>query len=147
MQIHTLPSITKRKSKRLGQGHGGGRGKTSGRGTKGQKARGKIPLTFEGGALPITRRLPFLRGKERNKSLRHKPVIINVKALNYLQKNTVIDIKTLVTNHLVKEKEAITYGVKILGDGKLTIPLTVTLPVSRGAKRKIEEAGGRIVLE
>ena len=67
MKLENLTKVTDRKKKRLGQGHGSGRGKTGGRGTKGQKARGKVSLTFEGGALPLIKRLPFHRGKGKNK--------------------------------------------------------------------------------
>lgn len=67
MNIHSLPKIVKRSKKRLGRGHGSGKVKTSGRGTKGQKARGKLPLGFEGGQTPLVKRLPYLRGKGRNK--------------------------------------------------------------------------------
>jgi large subunit ribosomal protein L15 len=91
MKLENLPRITKSKKKRVGRGHGSGRGKTAGRGTRGQKARNKIPLYFEGGALPLTKRLPFLRGKSRNKSFRRKLLVVNLEALNFLKKNTVSD--------------------------------------------------------
>lgn len=144
MELSSLDKITKRTKKRLGQGHGSGRGKTGGRGTKGQKARRKIPLSFEGGALTIIKRLPFMRGKGKNKSLRKKPIILNVKVLNLLKKGTVVDLKTLSENHIVDKDEAKIYGVKILGDGELSIPLTIKLPTSKGAKKKIEKAGGKV---
>jgi large subunit ribosomal protein L15 len=143
--LNRLPKITTKKKKRLGQGHGSGRGKTAGRGTKGQKARGKIPLSFEGGALPLIKRLPFRRGKGRNKSLKKKPIVINVKVLNLLPENSVVDIATLVKHKIVDEKEAREFGVKILGEGELAIPLTVKLPASKGAKEKIEKAGGKLI--
>lgn len=145
MNLHTLPSVTKRKKKRLGQGYGSGRGKTAGRGTKGQKARSNIPLHFNGADLSILERLPFRRGKQRNKSFKNKPIVINVKILNLLKKNSIVDINTVVKHHFVLEKDAARYGVKILGDGELQIPLTVKLPVSKGAKEKIEKAGGTVV--
>ncbi len=144
MKLENLPKTTERKKKRLGLGHGSGRGKTAGRGTKGQKARGKIPISFEGGALSLIKRLPFRRGKGRNKVFKKNPVIVNVKALNILKKGDIVDIKTLVENRIVDEKDANVYGVKILGDGILNVPLTVKLPVSKGARLKIEKAGGRV---
>lgn len=144
MQLNTLIKTTTKGKRRLGQGYGSSRGKTAGRGTKGQKARGKIPLYFEGGALPLIKRLPFRRGKGRNKVFKKKPVIINVKVLNYLPKGNIVDIKTLVEHKIVDADDANMYGVKILGDGKLLIPLTVKLPVSKGAARKIEKAGGKV---
>src|SRR3989344_5360691 len=66
MRLETLPKITTKSAKRVGRGHGSGKGKTSGRGTKGQKARGKLPIThphFEGGSRPLIKRLPIRRGK------------------------------------------------------------------------------------
>lgn len=145
MNLNKLEKITRKKKKRVGQGHGSGRGKTSGRGTKGQKARGKIPLTFEGGALPLIKRLPFRRGKGRNRVFAKKPVIVNVQALNLLPKNTTVDTALLVARHIVDAQDANIYGVKILGDGTLSIPLTVAVPLSKGARKKIEAAGGKVV--
>lgn len=147
MKLHTLISTTAKKKRRLGQGHGSGRAKTAGRGTKGQKARGKIPSYFEGGALPLIKRLPFRRGKGKNKVFKKKPIIINVKVLNLLKKGSIVDIATLVENKIVDEKDAKEYGVKILGDGDLLIPLTVKLPVSKQALKKIEKIGGKVELQ
>jgi len=144
MRLDNLPKTTESKKKRLGQGHGSGRGKTAGRGTRGQKARNKIPLSFEGGALPLIKRLPFRRGRGKNKVFRKKPIAINVKILNFLRKGSIVDIKTLVENHIVDANDAKVYGVKILGDGELAVPLTVKLPVSKGAAKKIEKAGGKV---
>ncbi|MBI2034941.1 MAG: 50S ribosomal protein L15 [Candidatus Levybacteria bacterium] len=145
MNLNKLEKITSKKKRRVGQGHGSGRGKTSGRGTKGQKARGKIPLMFEGGALPLIKRLPFRRGKERNKVFAKKPVIVNVQALNLLPKNTTVDIALLVARNIVDSQDARTYGVKILGDGTLSIALTVAVPISKRARKKVEAAGGKVV--
>lgn len=144
MQLNNLQAITKTSKKRGGQGHGSGRGKTSGRGTKGQKARGKVPLRAEGNQLNFLNRLPFRRGKGRNKSFRPTPVIVNVKALNYLPKDTVVTLENLVKFKIVKADDAKKYGVKILGDGKLQQALRIALPVSKGAKEKIEKAGGSV---
>lgn len=144
MNLETLPKITSRKKRRLGQGHGSGRGKTAGRGTKGQKARGKIPISFEGGAVSLIKRLPFRRGKSRNKVFKNKALVLNTKALNLLPKGTIVDIESLVKYNLVNAEDAKVYGVKILGDGDLSIPLTVKLPVSKGAAKKIKKAGGKV---
>lgn len=146
MNLSKLEKITHKKKRRLGQGHGSGRVKTSGRGTKGQLARGKMPLAFEGGAVPLIKRLPFRRGKERNKVFTNKPVIINVKALNLLPGGSIVDIAFLISHHIVDEEDAKAYGVKILGDGRIETSLTVSLPVSKGARKKIEEAGGKVVV-
>ncbi len=147
MKLNTLPKSTVKSKKRIGLGHGSGRGKTAGRGTKGQKARGKIPLRFEGGALSIIKRLPFLRGRSRNKVFKKKPIALNVKVLNMLSKNTIVDIKTLISHKIIDEKQAKLCGVKILGEGTLTIPLTVKIRCSKGALKKIEKAGGKVVYE
>jgi large subunit ribosomal protein L15 len=144
MNLANLTKTIEGRKRRLGQGHGTGRGKTAGRGTKGQKARSKISLSFEGGALPLIKRLPFRRGKERNKPMRGKQIGLNVGKLNNLKKGSIVDSEALVKNNLIDAKEA-RNGVKILGDGKLDVALTVKLPVSKGAKIKIEKAGGKII--
>lgn len=144
MELYSLTKIRSRRKKRLGQGHGSGRGKTAGRGTRGQKARNKIPIDFEGGALPLIKRLPLMRGKGKNKALRKKQIIVNLKALNFLKKDSIVDLKTLIKNRLVGEKEAKMYGVKILGDGEILIPLTIRLPISKRGAKKIEKIGGKI---
>lgn len=146
VELYSLTKITKRSKKRLGQGHGSGRGKTAGRGTKGQKARNKIPLDFEGGALPLIKRLPFMRGKGKNKAFRKKPIIVNLKALNLLEKDSIVDLETLIKNKIVWEKDARMYGVKILGDGEILVPLTIRLPISKRGAKKIEKIGGKIEL-
>src|SRR3989344_3742209 len=101
MELNKLSKISKREKRRLGQGHGSGRGKTAGRGTKGQGSREKIALSFEGGALPLIKRLPFRRGKGKNKVFKKRPIIVNIKALNILKKGTVVDLKTLINHHIV----------------------------------------------
>lgn len=145
MQLNNLQKTTKRKLRRLGQGHGSGRGKTGGRGTKGQKARGKIALSFEGGALPLIKRLPFRRGKGRNKSFKKRPMVLNVKILNLLPKGTEVTVESLIKHKIIDPNDAKTYGVKILGDGDLSVQLAVMIPVSKGAAKKIEKAGGSII--
>jgi len=145
MELHTLPSIITNGKKRGGLGHGSGRGKTSGRGYKGQNSRSKVPLRFEGGALSLTKRMPFLRGKGKNKSFRSTPVIINVNLLNVLPKDSIVDSALLIKHNLVSQKDAKAYGIKILGNGELNTALTVKLPVSKGAQEKIEKAGGTLM--
>lgn len=144
--LEHLVKTTSKKKRRLGRGHGSGRGKTAGRGTKGQKARGDVPAFFEGGALSIIKRLPFRRGKGKNKPIQKGPVIINIKALNLLPKGAIIDVATLTSHRIVDTQDAKQYGVKVLGDGVLTIPLTVRVPVSKSAAKKIEKAGGKVEL-
>lgn len=145
MKLNQLEKTVKKGKRRLGQGHGSGRVKTSGRGTKGQNARSDRPLSFEGGALSLIKRLPFRRGKGKNKVFKKRPIIINVEVLNLLKKGTTVNIKTLVEEKIVDEKDAKVFGVKILGDGNLGIPLKVELPTSKGALKKIEKAGGEIL--
>lgn len=146
MKLENLSKTIENKKRRLGQGHGSGRVKTAGRGTKGQKARGKIPLRFEGGALALIKRMPFRRGKGKNKLFKQKPLVINVKALNLFKKDDKVNLQTLSSHNIVDEKEAKIYGIKILGDGELNVSLIVELPVSKGAMRKIEKAGGKVIL-
>lgn len=143
--LSSLPRTVEKKKKRLGQGHGSGRVKTAGRGTKGQNARNSVPIFFEGGAVTLMKRLPFRRGKGRNNVFKKKPIAINISALNLFSKGAKVDIDSLVKLRIVDAKQAKIYGVKILGDGELTVALTISLPVSKGAKTKIEQAGGQVV--
>ena len=143
MELSNLPRITQKESRRVGRGHGSGRGKTAGRGTKGQKSRKNIPLAFEGGALPLVKRLPFLRGRGRNKVFKPHPIAINISSLNKFSKKTTIDIDTLIKYGIVGNA-ARNLGVKILSNGDLNVPLSVKVPVSEGARKKIEKAGGTV---
>jgi large subunit ribosomal protein L15 len=143
-ELNELKKIKTKIKRRLGQGHGSGRVKTSGRGTKGQKSRNSVPIFFEGGGLSLIKRLPFHRGKGKNKVFKKRPIGINVKFLNLFKKDSIVDIKSLIENKIVAKEDAKTYGVKILGDGELTIALTVKLPVTKGAEKKIVKAGGRV---
>ena len=123
---------------RRGRGHGSGNGKTAGKGHKGQKARSGAPRPgFEGGQLPLYRRIPKRGFKNRNS----KTIIgINVSALERFENDTVVTVETLMEAGIVKNPRD---GVKILGNGELTKRLTVkTDAVSEGAKAKIEAAGG-----
>ena len=133
---------SKRCSKRLGRGIGSGLGKTSGKGHKGQNARsgGGVRPGFEGGQMPITRRLPQ-RGF--NNEFRKIYAVVNVEDLNRLDDNTV------VTQELLKEKNIISkimpYGLKVLGNGELNKVLTVKAnKFTKSAVEKIEKAGGKI---
>lgn len=144
MKLSRLPKLsgTQRGNKRVGRGHGSGKGKTAGRGTKGQNARGKVRLSFEGGQLALIKRLPFQRGKSRFKPLSTKPMAVNVKVLNLFEKGETVSLETLIAKGIVIERDARLYGVKVLGDGDLNISLTVSVPVSANARKKIEAAGG-----
>ena len=144
MNLTHVTKIKAKSKKRVGQGHGSGRGKTAGRGTKGQKARNKVAIYFEGGALPLTKRLPFLRGKGRNRSLQEKALVLNVAALNVFPKGSEITLESLAKQNLVELELAQQKGVKILGDGELGVALTVKVPTSKGAAEKITKAGGTV---
>lgn len=144
MNLNNLIKTTSRSKKIVGRGHGSGKVKTSGRGTKGQNARGKVKTYFEGGQLPLIKRLPFQKGKSRNKPISRKPVVINVKNLNILPENSPVDEKTLINYHLLDQKLS-GYRIKILGEGELKVALKVKLPCSKGAAEKIKKAGGEIV--
>ena len=123
---------------RRGRGHGSGNGKTAGKGHKGQKARsGATRPGFEGGQMPLYRRLPKRGFTNRN----GKDIIgINVSALERFENDTVVTVETLIEAGIVKNPRD---GVKILGNGELTKKLTVKVAaVSEGAKAKIEAVGG-----
>jgi large subunit ribosomal protein L15 len=131
---------SKKKRKRVGRGISAGQGKTAGRGTKGQGARsggGKGPY-FEGGQLPLVRRLPFKRGFTNINKIVYKP--INVEYLDGFEADTIVDPELLAAVGLLKKADD---PVVILGDGKLTVSLKVKAHrFSSSAKRKIEAAGG-----
>ena len=123
---------------RRGRGHGSGNGKTAGKGHKGQKARSGAPRPgFEGGQMPLYRRLPKRGFKNRNTK---EIVGINVDALERFENDTVVTVETLLETVIVKNPRD---GVKILGNGELTKKLTVKVDAfSEGAKAKIEAVGG-----
>src|SRR3989339_381794 len=90
-----LPKLISRRKKRLGRGHGSGKVKTSGRGTKGQKARDSIRPGFEGGQLSLIKRLPVLRGKGKNASQKVYTVVLPVAKMSVLRENTNVTLATL----------------------------------------------------
>ncbi|HKZ34756.1 MAG TPA: 50S ribosomal protein L15 [Patescibacteria group bacterium] len=146
MKLHALQTAKgkQKKAQRRGRGYGSGRGgHTVGRGSKGQNARGKVALWFEGTKIKksLLKRLPMQRGKGRLKPS-SGPIELNLKYLNVLPANSTIDIDLLVKHGIVKEEDAKRLGVKILGGGDLQAPLTVLVPTTGGAKKKIEKAGG-----
>jgi len=140
MKLHELkpaPGSRKRK-KRVGRGTSSGHGKTATRGTKGQWARSTVRPGFEGGQMPLYRRLPK-RGFTN--PLRKEYAIVNVEALNRFHEGTVVTPELLVAEKLVKNVKD---GIKILGDGELKVKLTVQAhKFSRSAIEKIEAAGGK----
>ncbi|MGH7958380.1 MAG: 50S ribosomal protein L15 [Opitutaceae bacterium] len=147
MKLHELKNVpgAVHRKKRVGCGEGGGHGKTSGRGGKGQTARsgGSIRPGFEGGQMPLYRKLPH-RGFN-NYNHRIEIAIVNVSALASLdEKITEVDAKVLAENGLIRADEP---AVKILGDGEITRALKVTAAkFSESARVKIEKAGGQAIV-
>ncbi len=142
MNLHELSPAegSTKSSKRIGRGHGSGWGKTAGKGHKGQKARsgGSIRPGFEGGQMPLQRRIPK-RGF--NNIFAKKIVAINVSALNKFDDGAEVTAEALVEKGIVKN---VYDGIKVLGNGNVTKKLTVKVAAfSESAKQKIEAAGGK----
>jgi large subunit ribosomal protein L15 len=123
---------------RRGRGHGSGNGKTAGKGHKGQKARSGAPrIGFEGGQMPLYRRLPKRGFTNRNSK---DIVAINVSALERFEDGTTVDVNTLIEAGIIKKRRD---GVKVLGYGEFTKKLNVRVDAfSASAKEKIEALGG-----
>ena len=142
MDLKTLkaPAGSRKKCKRIGRG--GAHGGTAGKGHKGQKARsgGGAKPGFEGGQMPMARRLPK-RGF-RN-PFRREIITINLGQLNVFPERSVVDADALMAMGLIKKRGD---GVKLLGKGEIQYPLSVKLDaLSKGARTKIEAAGGSVV--
>jgi len=141
MKLHHLrPAEGSRKKKiRVGRGEAGRRGKTAGRGTKGQKARGTVRPGFEGGQMPLQRRLPKLKGfKNRNKVVY---AVVNVDRLVAFDADSTVTPDDLRSRGLAKKRGPI----KILGEGEIDRALTVKAHAfSLGAVEKIKAAGGSV---
>ena len=143
MKIHELSPVpgSVKDVKRIGRGHGSGNGKTAGKGHKGQKARAGHGMRpgFEGGQMPLQRRLPK-RGF--NNSFAKELAVVNIASLNAFENGDVVDAAALKAKGIVKKELD---GIKILGNGKLEKKLTVKVAaVSASAKEKIEAAGGAV---
>jgi large subunit ribosomal protein L15 len=135
------PKGAKKKAKRFGRGPGSGRGKTAGRGTKGQGSRsgGGTPPGFEGGQMPLQRRLPK-RGFHN--PFKKAYAEVNIRDLEHFDTDSVVDEEILRQRGLVKGQWD---GVKLLGIGDISKPLTVKVDrCSAGAREKIEAAGGKV---
>lgn len=142
--LSKLPKTVVGRKKRLGRGYGSGvGGHTVGRGQKGQKTRGVMPLWFEGGQLPIVRRTPFIKGKHRFQVINLQPITVNFDILSkYFEDKAVIDPSSLVKTLKISDKEA-KRGFKIIATGKLEKALEVAVPATAGAVKAIEKAGGK----
>jgi len=144
MNLQSIPTIkgATHPTKRLGRGEGSGHGKTSGKGHKGQKARsgGGIRIGFEGGQMPLYRKLP--RRGFNNKNFKTTFQLVNVGDLEKLEGDAV-NRESLIKAGLIRDNDQ---GVKLLGDGELSKAFTVEVDkVSASARTKIEAAGGKIV--
>ena len=138
--LHQLkPSKNSKKNrKRVGRGDGSGNGTYSGRGSKGQKQRGSVPFLFEGGQLPLIKRLPHMRGFTNIFRVESTPV--NIAILERFKAGSDVTVEKLVSIGAVRKKNA---RVKILGNGQLTKKLNVIAHgFSKHAKQKIEDVGG-----
>ena len=141
MKLHHLKPAPGAHTKRVrvGRGKGSGKGKTAGRGTKGTYARNTLPVGFEGGQMPLARRLPKLGGFVNRNRVEFSPV--NVERLNAFEGGAVVDPAALAARGLVRKRRA---PVKILGRGELQVGLTVRAHAfSASARSKIEQAGGQ----
>lgn len=146
--LHTLPKITAKQKKRRGRGWSSGAGKYSGRGIKGQKARGSIPLNFSGGGLPMSKSTPMLRGKMKNKPYK-KVITISLHTLEqskHFKDGSTVTMASLIEAGLLRSSEARTVVPRIVGQGTLTKKLNVKIGASQPAIKKIIHAGGEITL-
>lgn len=146
MKLHELKPAdgAVKKRKRVGRGIAAGQGKTAGRGTKGQKARsgGGVPLYFEGGQLPLVRKLPFARGVGFRDPWRVRFTPVNLERLSGFQKGAVVTPERLAKAGIIKRADEL---VVVLGRGELKKPLTVKAHrFSASARAKIEAAGGAV---
>ncbi len=127
---------------RRGRGHGSGNGKTAGKGHKGQKARsGRPRIGFEGGQMPLYRRLPKRGFTNRNTK---DIVAINIAVLNKFEDGAEVTVDSLMDMGIIRNPKD---GVKVIGNTDLTKKLTVKVATSEGAKAKIEAAGGTCEVE
>lgn len=140
LSLLKAPRGSKKAKKRIGRGAGSGHGKTSGKGHKGQKARsgGNIPRGFEGGQMPLLRRIPKRGFTNRFKEFY---TLVNIKDLNKFGEKETVGPEYMKEKGIIKD---IRCKVKVLGDGELSIPLTVRAhKFSDNAIKKIEGAGGK----
>ena len=151
MQLNTLTSKNKKPKKRLGRGIGSTKGKTSGRGHKGQKSRSGVAIkSFEGGQMPLYRRLPKRGFKSFNNQVKKSIAIINLSKIQEILKkkkitpNNKLNLSILQKSHLINKK----YNkLKLLGMGDIKEKLEIeTNFISNSAKEKIEKLGGKVTL-
>lgn len=142
MNLHDLspPEGSNQDSVRRGRGRGARRGEACGRGNKGQKKRSKVPIYFEGGQTPVYRRFPKRGFTSRSED---RTDVVNVRSLNQFDDGSEITPRELLEAGLINDGER----VKVLGDGDLTVSVTLAVhAASEGARKKIESAGGELTL-
>ena len=140
-ELHPGPG-SRKETKRFGRGYGSGHGGYSGRGCKGQKSRSSVdlPRGFEGGQIPLTKRLPQKRGF--NNIFKVEYNLVNLSQLSVFKPNSDVNVETLFATGIVKSMDK---PVKVLADGELAYPLNIKAnKISAAAKAKIEAAGGKV---
>jgi|SRR3990172_153017 len=144
MDLQHLPKIVKTGKKRVGRGIGSGKGgHTSGRGSKGRKARGKVAIGFEGTKMKksLLKRLPLMRGKGKFKPWGTERIIVNLTTLEGWPEKQEVTLENLIKAGLVSESAG---NVKILGNGEVKQKLTIKVQISKQASEKVLKAGGKI---
>ena len=149
MELNSLRYKVKLKKMRIGRGIGSGKGKTSGRGHKGQKSRRGVSIkSFEGGQMPLFRRLPkrgFIPLKKKNIALINLDKLQKLYDSKKITNNTIINISELKKNNLLKKNDT---KVKVLANGDLKDKLKLEVDfISKAAKKKIEDVGGSVVVK
>lgn len=150
MILSNLPKQISKPKKRVGRGYGSGRGgHTSGRGAKGQNARGGVSLIFEGSKLKKTwiKRLPFIRGKGKFNESSLRPFLVKLSQLSVFKAGEEVTLASLKQKGILPLEITKEEQVKILSNGELKVGLTVLLPCSKGAIQKIQKAGGKTTKE
>ncbi len=146
MALHTLKPIVARRQKRVGQGWASGAGTFSGRGANGQKKRGQMYSNFTGGQMLMSKGLPMLRGKFKNKPL-HRRVTITLQQLErskFFKNDSLVNPETLIQAGLMRVSEAHTSVARIVGTGEITKKLRIAIGASSSAIKKIQHAGGTL---
>lgn len=143
MKLSDLSKIVQKSKRRVGRGHGSGRVKTAGRGTKGQNARGRVKIGYEGGQLPLIKRLPLLRGKAKNASRKEAAITITIGKLRAFKEGDKVNLAELKKLGVI---DTSVYRVKVVaGKGEIPHNLQVEVACSQGARKIIEKSGGKVL--
>ena len=148
MKLNNLITTNKKKKKRLGRGIGSSKGKTSGRGHKGQKSRSGVAIkSFEGGQMPLYRRLPkrgFRNYKIKNIALINLSTLEKIISMKKILPNAKINLPNLQKSKLINKKYR---KIKLLGSGEIKNKLDIEVNfISNSAKQKVEKIGGKVTL-